>query len=121
MSTAASETDTTKMSPAEESESDAMQRCASCGVAGGDDIKLKNCDDCDLVRYCGDECQNNHKSEHEEDCKKRAAELRDDLLFTQPESSHHGDCPICLLPLPLDQDKHTFNACCRCLSALFSI
>ena len=39
-------------------------------------FKLKECDDCDLVRYCSDECQKKtHKSQHEEACKKRAAEL----------------------------------------------
>eukprot|EP00577_Skeletonema_sp_RCC1716_P030964 CAMPEP_0113433652 /NCGR_PEP_ID=MMETSP0013_2-20120614/35038_1 /TAXON_ID=2843 ORGANISM="Skeletonema costatum, Strain 1716" /NCGR_SAMPLE_ID=MMETSP0013_2 /ASSEMBLY_ACC=CAM_ASM_000158 /LENGTH=31 /DNA_ID=CAMNT_0000323337 /DNA_START=71 /DNA_END=163 /DNA_ORIENTATION=- /assembly_acc=CAM_ASM_000158 len=26
---------------------------------------------------------------HKEECKNRAAELRDELLFKQPESSHH--------------------------------
>ena len=46
------------MSAAEESESEdmPMQRCAlhccaSCGIAGDDDIKLKDCDGCDLVKY----------------------------------------------------------------------
>ena len=86
--------------------------CASCGIAEIDDIKLKECDDCDLVRYCSDGCQRDHKSEHEEDCKKRAAELRDELLFKQPESSHLGDCPICCLPIPMDLDKHTMLWCC---------
>ena len=86
--------------------------CASCGIAEVDDIKLKDCDDCDLVRYCSDECRNNHSSEHEEDCKKRAAELRDELLFKQPEGSHLGDCPICCLPLSLHPSKSTTTTCC---------
>ena len=67
--------------------------CASCGIAEIDDIKLMPCDGCDLVRYCSDECQIEHKSEHQDACKKRAgeaAELRDELLFKQPESTHHG-------------------------------
>eukprot|EP00984_Skeletonema_dohrnii_P005334 scaffold1874_cov89-Skeletonema_dohrnii-CCMP3373.AAC.11 len=76
--------------------------CGSCGIAEIDDIKLKECDDCDLVRYCSDECQENHSPQHEEACKERAAELRDEILFKQPESTHLGDCPICCLPLPLD-------------------
>ena len=67
--------------------------CASCGIAKVDDIKLMPCDDCDLVRYCSDACRNDHKSEHEEVCKMRAAELRDKILFKQPEGSHLGDCP----------------------------
>ena len=70
------------------------------------------CDGCDLVRYCSDECQNNHKSEHDEECKKRAAELRDEILFKQPESSHYGDCPICCLPMPFDNTKNTTYQCC---------
>ena len=85
--------------------------CAACGIAEIDDIKLVPCD-CDLVRYCGDECRHIHKSEHEEDCKMRAAELRDELLFKQPDSNHMGDCPICCLPLPLDDDKSCMMGCC---------
>ena len=54
--------------------------CASCGIAEIDDIKLKECGDCDLVRYCSDECLRDHKSEHKEECKKRAVELRDELF-----------------------------------------
>jgi hypothetical protein len=77
-----------------------------------DDIKLKECNDCDLVRYCSVECQNEHKHQHELECKKWAAELRDDILFRQPESSDLGDCPICFLPLPLDPTKSTTSTCC---------
>jgi TPR repeat protein len=40
------------------------------------------------------------------------AELRDELLFKQPESSDVGDCPICCLPIPLDIKKSGFMACC---------
>ena len=36
--------------------------CASCGVAEVDDVKLVQCDDCDLVRYCSDDCQRYHKA-----------------------------------------------------------
>ncbi len=86
--------------------------CASCGVAEIDDIKLKECNGCDLVKYCSVECQEGHKSEHEEACKKRAAELRDEILFKQPDGSHHGDCPICSLPLSLDREKSTIMGCC---------
>ena len=86
--------------------------CASCGIAEIDDVKLVPCDDCDLVRYCSDECQNNHKSDHKESCKKRAAELRDELLFKQPESTHLGDCPICMLPLP-QLKSCTYLCCCK--------
>jgi hypothetical protein len=86
--------------------------CASCGIAEVDDIKLKECDDCDLVRYCSVDCEEDGKSQHEEACKKRAAELREEILFKQPESSHLGDCPICCLPVPLDVTKSIITTCC---------
>ena len=86
--------------------------CASCGMAEVDDIVLMSCDDCDLEKYCSDECQENHKSDHEEACKKRSAELREELLFKQPESSCLGDCPICTLPLPIDVSKFSSMTCC---------
>jgi len=41
-----------------------------------------------------------------------AAELRDKILFKQPESSHVGDCPICCLPLPLDRNGSAVMSCC---------
>ena len=93
-------------------EADKMMRCASCGIAEGDDVNLKKCNGCHLVRYCGIECQRKHRKEHKKECKKRAAELRDEILFKQPESSHLGDCPICCLPLPIDDQKHFFMVCC---------
>ena len=96
------------MSSAVETESDAMQRCASCGTAENDDIKLKKCTACHLVRYCSVKCQKEHWSQHKKECKK----LRDEILFKQPESSHLGDCPICCLPLPIDPSKSAFYTCC---------
>eukprot|EP00985_Skeletonema_marinoi_P006181 scaffold2689_cov70-Skeletonema_marinoi.AAC.4 len=75
-----------------------MSCCASCGIAEADDIKLKECTNCDL---------------HKEACKKRRdVELRDELLFKQPESNRWGDCPICCIPMPLDAAKSTMQACC---------
>ena len=86
--------------------------CASCGTAGGDDVKLKRCNACYLVRYCSVKCQKEHRSKHKKECKKRAAELRDEILFKQPENTHLGDCPICCLPLSLDLSKSGLNSCC---------
>jgi len=85
-----------------------MLCCASCGIAGVDDMKLKACDGCKSVRYCSDTCQMDHRPQHERECEKRAAELRDKILFKQPESSHWGDCPICFLPLALYPKKSIF-------------
>ena len=47
---------------------------------------------------------------HKKECKKRAAELRDETLFKQPPPNE--ECPICLLPLPLEGEKYNFQACC---------
>jgi hypothetical protein len=93
-------------------EADDVICCTSCGITTSVDIKLKKCNACDLVRYCSDKCQQEHSPKHEEACKKRAADIHDDLLFRQPESSHLGDCPICLLPLPIDPTKSTLMSCC---------
>eukprot|EP00984_Skeletonema_dohrnii_P016042 scaffold7040_cov100-Skeletonema_dohrnii-CCMP3373.AAC.1 len=86
--------------------------CASCGVAEAGDVKLKNCTACYLVKYCSVKCQKDHRPKHKRACKKRAAELRDEILFKQPESTHLGDCPICCIPLPLDLKKSTMMSCC---------
>ena len=86
--------------------------CANCGKAEVDEIKLQKCTCCDLVKYCGVDCQNNHRPQHKEACKKRVAELRDDDLFTQPDGCCHGECPICCLPLPIDANKWRTNSCC---------
>jgi len=84
--------------------------CASCGIAEVDDIKLKDCDGgCDLVKYCSDDCQNDHRDQHEEECKKR---LRDNDLLTRPGSSCYGDCPICCLPQSIDVRKSGVMPCC---------
>ncbi len=97
------------MSDADEA---ALMCCAYCGVAEVDEIKLKICDDCDLVRYCSDDCKADHRLQHEAKCKERAAELRDDILFKQPESTHRGDCPICCLPHLIDPNGSAVMGCC---------
>ena len=92
--------------------------CACCGIAGVDDVKLKDCNNgCDLVKYCSDNCQGNHMENHVEECKKRVDELRDNNLFTQPDIIHWGECPICCLPLPIDPGKSIIMTCCCKISA----
>jgi tetratricopeptide (TPR) repeat protein len=95
-------------------ELEADEVCASCGMAAIDNIKLKLCDGgCDLVKYCHNDCQANHREQHEDECKKRLAEMiHDKDLFTQPDSSYLEECPICFLPLPIDQRKSTHMTCC---------
>jgi TPR repeat protein len=90
----------------------ADESCASCGVAAVDNVKLKKCA-CDLVKYCSVACQKNHRPQHKKMCKRRLAELRDVELFTMPEGSHLGECPICCLPLSIDRSKKTIlTNCC---------
>jgi hypothetical protein len=74
------------------------QRRATCVVlhaarAEVVDIKLTKCDACDLVRYCSDKCQEDHRSSllHKQECKERADELRDEILFRKPESRDLGE------------------------------
>ena len=100
------------MSGKNEADAEICCCCANCGVAEVDDIKLMDCDGCDLVKYCSDKCVEEHREQHEEDCKKRKAELHDKQLFTQPDGCHRGECPICFLPLLIDPQKATFKSCC---------
>ncbi len=101
------------MSNAAEVEVDKNNVCANCGgVAEIDDIKLMDCDGCDLVKCCSDKCKQDHREKHEEKCKKRRKELHDNNLFTQPERSHLGECPLCFLPMPLGPTKRSFYPCC---------
>ena len=94
-----------------------MMCCASCGIKEEEEVDniqllLRKCTACKSVRYCSVTCQKEHRPKHKRACKKRAAELRDEILFRQPESTNEGDCPICCLPLPIDVKKHTLYSCC---------
>ena len=89
-----------------------MMCCANCGKVEVDDVKLKICTACRLVKYCSVECQKNHRPQHKKACKKKAAEIRDNRLFTQPDESYLGECPICCLPLSLDLRQSTRTSCC---------
>ncbi len=89
-----------------------MTCCANCGKVEVDDVKLKICTACRLVKYCSVECQKTHRPQHKKACKKKAAEIRDNRLFTQPDESYLGECPICFLPLSLDLTKSNLMSCC---------
>ena len=91
-----------------------VETCANCGSESSDTVKLKNCTACRLVKYCSVDCQRAHRKEHKGECKKRAAELKDEKLFTLGQERPEGDfCPICTLPIPIPMYKHSFfNVCC---------
>ena len=89
--------------------------CANCGKDGKDDaVKLKNCTACFLVKYCSVDCQKIHRKHHKKACKQRAAEIKDEKLYSQGHERAEGDfCPICTLPIPLPMFEHSmFNCCC---------
>ena len=97
--------------------------CANCGIAGVDNIKLEECSGCDLVKYCGDKCQGDHREQHEEECTNRKAELHDRKLMQQPDGTHLGEYPLCFLPMLIDPLKSIFHTCCSntiCRGCLFA-
>jgi len=93
---------------------DGDETCANCGTTASDTVKLKNCTACLLVKYCGVDCQKNHRKQHKKACKERAAELVDERLYSQGHERQEGDfCPICTLPVPSPISKNArFKACC---------
>ena len=56
--------------------------CANCGMPEVDDIKLEECTDCDVVKYCTDNCRENHREQHNKECKIRKALLHDRKLLS---------------------------------------
>ena len=98
--------------------------CANCGIVACDDgggggggggvVKLKNCTACLLVKYCSVDCQKTHRKQHKKPCMKRAAELRDERLYSQGRERPEEDfCLICTLPIPSPMHGHSLiGACC---------
>ena len=63
-----------------------------------------------MVTYCNAACKKKHRSKHKKACERRVAELHDEELFK--EHPHREECPICLLPLPIDTGQGAFHSCC---------
>src|SRR6056300_1639983 len=85
--------------------------CANCGKGEDESGHLKNCVACKMVKYCSRDCQKAHRSQHKKECRKRAAELRDEKLFKQPPQKE--DCPICVMRLPsIDITGSKYYTCC---------
>jgi hypothetical protein len=102
------------MSSTEKTEEGSDVVCANCGIgiAKFYFIKLEECDGCDHVKYCSNNCKEAHRKQREETRKTRAVILHDKRLFRQPDGGHLGECPLCFLPLPLAPEKTTFKSCC---------
>ena len=90
-------------------ENNIILMCANCGK--GEDCELKSCTACMMVKYCSRDCQVAHRPMHKKMCKKRAAELRDEKLFKESPPPRE-ECPICMLPLPLDAYQVVYKSCC---------
>ena len=93
-----------------ETRSATVNLCANCGKGEESVGDLKACTACKMVKYCNRDCQIAHRPQHKKECKKRAAELYEEALFRDPPPPE--DCPICMLPLPLDAEKYFFKLCC---------
>ena len=91
-----------------------VEACANCGKGPSEAARLKNCTACRLVKYCSVDCQRAHRKQHKGACKKRAAELKDERLYTQGlERPEEDFCPICTLPIQIPTDEHSlFNLYC---------
>ncbi|EJK76507.1 hypothetical protein THAOC_01728 [Thalassiosira oceanica] len=100
--------------PVVDRESGSGEACANCGKQGSDSVKLKNCTACRLVKYCCVDCQRAHRKQHKKACKQRAAELKDEQLYSQGHERPEGDfCPLCTLPIPIPIHEHSaFSVCC---------
>ena len=101
---------------------DAVQDvCANCGKTGSENLKLKICTACYLVKYCSVDCQKAHRKQHKRACKKRATERKGgeskadvsmkitdeypirfafnhDVLVRGTTRREEDLCPICYLP-----------------------
>jgi len=86
---------------------DVPEVCANCGKEGSD---LNTCNRCKLVKYCNATCKKKHRSKHKKKCDRRVAELHDEKLFK--EHPPNEECPICLVPMPHEEDHQTYRACC---------
>ena len=85
--------------------------CANCGKGEESTSSLKACTACHMVKYCNRECQIAHRPQHKKECKKRAAELYDELLLKRPPPEYE-DCTICFLRMPSVTSGRTYQTCC---------
>jgi len=102
--------DFTNMAVLDDNNDTVITICANCGKEEDEDNSLKFCGACKLVKYCSAECQKAHRPMHKRECKRRTAELYDKKLFKEPPPPE--ECPLCMVPLPLDTRDSIFKICC---------
>ena len=95
--------------------------CANCDK---EVVNPNTCNKCKTATYCNASCKKKHRHKHKQDCIKRVAELREEVLqrkkradelhdielFKQPPPNE--DCPICMLSLPELESGSKYNSCC---------
>jgi len=99
---------------------DDMSTCASCGKEGNSK-DMNTCNKCQAVKYCNAACKKKYRSKHKKACERRVAELRDEQLFKEIELK---ECPICMLPLPIESTSSIFKSCCGkriCLGCMYTM
>ena len=99
------------MNAADNNINDVPDACANCGRGEAEYRTLRTCAACKMVKYCNRECQIAHRPQHKGPCKRRAAELYEEQLFSQPPSEH-GDCPICMIRIPTIPSGYKYKSCC---------
>jgi len=87
---------------------DDTSKCAACGKEGNSD-DMNICNKCKMVKYCNAACKKKHRTKHKKACERRLAELHDEKLFKEMDRE---ECPICFLPMPIDEDQLFFESCC---------
>ena len=98
-----------------------MTACACCGKEGNS-ADMNTCNKCKMVKYCNAACKKKHRTKHKKACEKRVAELHDEQLFKEPPPRE--ECPICFLPLPIDNGQTHFECCCGksiCCGCIFAM
>ena len=93
-----------------------------CSACEKESKNLKMCNGCRCVWYCGKKCQNKHRKEHKNECKrvkeeldKRGGKLN---LGTEKDVGPLGklppqeECPICMHVLPFHGSLHNYFSCC---------
>jgi len=86
-----------------------MSTCANCGKEGISS-DMNKCNKCKQVKYCNAACKKKHRKKHKKACEKRVAELHEEALFKEPPPPE--ECPICMLPLPINSNRSMFKSCC---------
>ena len=83
--------------------------CASCGKEGNSN-DMNTCNKCKSVKYCNAACKKKHRTKHKKACERRMAELHEEALFKDHPLTE--ECPICMLPMPIDTEATAFMPCC---------